>query len=140
MSEQEREFGIVVWGATGFTGRLTAEYLLERYGTDSFRWALGGRNQAKLEQLRDSIGADTGVDASSLPLVVGDAADADSFVLAEVEGEPQLGADTVRFGDVDCVGISGLLQMKQGAHSADAVHDSHAGCGLVPAADAADNA
>jgi short subunit dehydrogenase-like uncharacterized protein len=77
VSEQEREFGIVVWGATGFTGRLTAEYLLERYGTDSFRWALGGRNQAKLEQLRDSIGADTGVDASSLPLVVGDAADAE---------------------------------------------------------------
>ena len=43
------EFDVIVWGATGFTGRLVAEYLLGRYGTDSFRWALGGRSQEKLE-------------------------------------------------------------------------------------------
>ena len=70
----EREFDIVVWGASGFAGRLTAEYLLERYG-GSLRWALGGRSQAKLEAVRDAITTETGVDASRLPLVVGDAAD-----------------------------------------------------------------
>jgi len=71
----EREFDIVVWGASGFAGRLTALYLLERYG-DSLRWALGGRNQAKLEAVRDAMTAETGVGASSLPLVVGDATNA----------------------------------------------------------------
>ena len=63
MSAQEREFDVVVWGATGFTGRLTAQYLLERYGT-SLRWALGGRNRAKLEEVCDAITAETGVDTS----------------------------------------------------------------------------
>ena len=83
VSAQEREFDVVVWGATGFAGRLTAQYLLERYGT-SLRWALGGRNRAKLEDVRDAIGAETSVDASALPLVVGDAADAASMrALAE---------------------------------------------------------
>ena len=33
VSAPEREFDVVVWGATGFAGRLTAQYLLERYGT-----------------------------------------------------------------------------------------------------------
>jgi len=70
-----REFDIVVWGATGFTGKLTAEYLLERYGLESFRWALGGRNQEKLESVRDEIGRDAGVDTSGLPILVGDADD-----------------------------------------------------------------
>ena len=70
----EREFDIVVWGASGFAGRLTAEYLLERYG-GSLRWALGGRSRAKLEAVRDAMTAETGVDATRLPLVVGDAAD-----------------------------------------------------------------
>ena len=82
-SAREREFEIVVWGATGFAGRLTAQYLLERYGT-SLRWALGGRNQAKLENVRDAITAETGVYASGLPLVVGDAADA-TFMRAVAE-------------------------------------------------------
>ena len=63
--------------------RLTAQYLLERYGT-SLRWALGGRNRAKLENVRDAITAETGVDASGLPLVVGDAADA-TFMRAVAE-------------------------------------------------------
>ena len=77
VSAPEREFDVVVWGATGFAGRLTAQYLLERYGT-SLRWALGGRNRAKLEAVREAISVETGVDASGLPLVVGDAADAAS--------------------------------------------------------------
>ncbi len=67
----EREFDIILWGATGFTGQLVAEYLLARYGADgSPRWALGGRNEAKLSALRDRLGA------TSLPLVLGDGNDA----------------------------------------------------------------
>jgi short subunit dehydrogenase-like uncharacterized protein len=75
MSEIDREFDIVLWGATGFTGQLVARYLLERYGVDgSFRWALGGRNEAKLESVRDGLGA------AALPIVLGDGDDEASLV------------------------------------------------------------
>ncbi|NJN45919.1 MAG: saccharopine dehydrogenase [Candidatus Competibacteraceae bacterium] len=63
---------IVVWGATGFTGRLVAEYLLDRYGVDGdLRWAIGGRNPAKLKQIRAELGGA----AESLPILIGDSND-----------------------------------------------------------------
>jgi short subunit dehydrogenase-like uncharacterized protein len=66
---------LVVFGATGFTGRLVAEYLNTTYGVDGrVKWAIGGRNRAKLEQVRDLIGA-----ARSLPIVVAEANDADAL-------------------------------------------------------------
>ena len=46
----ERDHDIVLFGATGFTGALTAEYLA-RHAPDGLRWALAGRNRAKLEAL-----------------------------------------------------------------------------------------
>lgn len=75
----EREFDLVVWGATGFTGRLVAEYLLGRYGAGSdLRWALGGRSPAKLDALRAALGAE------AIPVVVGDSDDEASLAsLAE---------------------------------------------------------
>jgi short subunit dehydrogenase-like uncharacterized protein len=54
----DREFDVIVWGATGFTGRLVAEYLNERYGLGgSVAWAIAGRNQGKLDAVRQEIGA-----------------------------------------------------------------------------------
>ena len=54
-----REFDIIVYGATGFTGRLVAEYLAQAY--PDVKWAMAGRSLTKLEQVRDEIGtpADT---------------------------------------------------------------------------------
>ena len=49
-----RRFDIVVFGATGFTGALTAEYLA-RNAPAGLRWALAGRNEAKLEQVATNI-------------------------------------------------------------------------------------
>jgi short subunit dehydrogenase-like uncharacterized protein len=53
----EREHDIVLFGATGFTGALTAEYLARTAG-DGVRWALAGRNRAKLEALSERLGVD----------------------------------------------------------------------------------
>lgn len=65
-----REFDIIVWGASGFTGRLVAEYLFKKYGVnDSIKWAMAGRNQAKLESVRAEVADD------SVPLVVADSHD-----------------------------------------------------------------
>ncbi len=76
MTTTDREFDVIVWGATGFTGRLTAEFLLERYGIGgNLRWALGGRNERKLEEVRSALGRDSGTPTASLPIVLADAND-----------------------------------------------------------------
>ena len=46
-----RELDLVVFGATGFTGRLVAEYLAGAAGRESVRWAIAGRNRDKLDAL-----------------------------------------------------------------------------------------
>ena len=53
----ERDHDIVLFGATGFTGALTAEYLAQ-HAPDGVRWALAGRNRAKLEALSERLGVD----------------------------------------------------------------------------------
>ena len=66
-----REFEVIVYGATGYTGRLVAEHLLKTYrASGDLAWAMAGRSQAKLEEVRSEIGA-----LASLPLIVADAAD-----------------------------------------------------------------
>lgn len=63
----QKQFDVVIYGASGFTGRLVAEYMLKQYGT-SARWAMAGRSAAKLADVRDEIGA-----PADTPLVVADA-------------------------------------------------------------------
>ncbi len=55
MPDQKREYDLILFGATGFTGGLTAEYLA-RAADPRTRWALAGRNQAKLEAVRGRLG------------------------------------------------------------------------------------
>lgn len=68
----EREFDIVVYGATGYTGRLVAEHFMREYGRkpDAPKWAMAGRSLTKLEKIRDEIGA-----PAETPLIVADADD-----------------------------------------------------------------
>lgn len=68
-----KSFDIVVYGATGFTGRLVAEYLTQTYGQDSgIKWAMAGRSAEKLAAVRDEIGA-----PKDTPFVVADASNPD---------------------------------------------------------------
>ncbi|MFN9101559.1 MAG: saccharopine dehydrogenase NADP-binding domain-containing protein, partial [Betaproteobacteria bacterium] len=67
----DREFDLVVFGATGFTGRLVAEVMARHGGGEGLRWALAGRSLARLQTLRDELGL-----ASDHPLITADAADA----------------------------------------------------------------
>ena len=71
-----REFDVIVWGATGFTGTLVAEYLTRQYGTNGdLTWAIAGRDQGKLDELRDALG----VKAGQLETLVADSFDKDSL-------------------------------------------------------------
>ncbi len=70
-----RKFDIVVYGATGFTGQLVAEYFATHYRDDKqLKWAMAGRNLDKLAKVRDAIGA-----AADTPLIAADAGDAASL-------------------------------------------------------------
>ena len=71
-----RDFDVVVYGATGYTGQLVAEYMGQRYReSKGLTWAIAGRSQEKLESVQNDFGlpADT-------PCVLADASDAGSLV------------------------------------------------------------
>ena len=50
-----RPFHVTLFGATGFTGRLTAEYLATCNDKGKLKWAIAGRNQSKLEECKNAI-------------------------------------------------------------------------------------
>jgi short subunit dehydrogenase-like uncharacterized protein len=69
------KFDIIVYGATGFTGQLVAEYLTQHYKSDkTLKWAMAGRSLGKLKSVRDAVGA-----PGNTPLIVADASDAASL-------------------------------------------------------------
>lgn len=53
---QNRTYDVVVLGATGFTGKLAVEHLCRTYGADKkVKWAIAGRSQSKLDQVKKDI-------------------------------------------------------------------------------------
>ncbi|MGW1101170.1 saccharopine dehydrogenase family protein [Streptomyces sp. NPDC002455] len=90
-SGAERPYDVVLFGATGFVGALTAEYLAA-HAPDGCRWALAGRSRAKLEQLRDRLAA-RHPRCADVPLLTADADDAGS--LRELAGSAHVVASTV---------------------------------------------
>tara|TARA_B100001059_G_scaffold236640_1_gene288525 strand:+ start:721 stop:1926 length:1206 start_codon:yes stop_codon:yes gene_type:complete len=69
MSLDKREFDIIIWGASGFTGRLVAEYLCQNYSPNELKWAIAGRNANKLNKIRDQYLND------KIPIIISDSFD-----------------------------------------------------------------
>ena len=67
----DRQFDIVLYGASGFTGKLVAAYLIEAH--PAVTWAIAGRNQQKLDALRREL------NRPELPIVIADSADPGSL-------------------------------------------------------------
>jgi short subunit dehydrogenase-like uncharacterized protein len=73
--ERSAKFDIVVYGATGYTGQLVAEYLATHYKGDAqLKWAMAGRSIDKLKSVRDAIGA-----PADTPLIVAHSSDISSL-------------------------------------------------------------
>ena len=71
----EREFDVVIFGATGFTGKLVAEYFQAQYGSDdNVKWAVAGRNEAKLNGVKKELGI-----SESVASIVADGDDDDAL-------------------------------------------------------------
>jgi short subunit dehydrogenase-like uncharacterized protein len=126
---QPRAFDVIVYGATGFTGRLVAEHLLATYGVGGdISWAMAGRSLSKLKAVRSDMGA-----SDALPVIVADASDPASLramvtqtrvVITTVgpyqlygEGLVMACADTGT-DYVDLCGEPGWMAQMIGAHSA----------------------
>ena len=55
----ERDFDVIVFGASGYTGKLVAEYMGKEYSNDeSIRWAIAGRNKDKLSSVKKDLNLD----------------------------------------------------------------------------------
>src|SRR5882724_1347275 len=69
------KFDIIVYGATGFTGQLVAEYLASHYKAGgNLKWAMAGRSKEKLASVRDAIGA-----PADTPVIAVDSGDVDAL-------------------------------------------------------------
>ena len=64
-----KEFDIIIWGATGFTGRLVAEYIFKNYSSGKLNWAIAGRDKKKLINVRDKIADE------NIPIIIADSFD-----------------------------------------------------------------
>ena len=89
--DHSRDLDIVLFGATGFTGGLTAEYLV-RHAPTGLRWGLAGRSMKKLEAVRARLAA-IDPSAGGLALLHADSSDADS--LADIAGRARVVITTV---------------------------------------------
>ena len=72
-----REFDVVLFGATGFTGQLTAEYLAA-HAPNGCRWAVAGRSREKLLAVRERL-AEINPSCADLDLLIADVTDRDSL-------------------------------------------------------------
>lgn len=92
VTSTDRRHDLVVWGATGFVGRLVAEYLTERYDPSELSLAIGGRSESRLEELEATLVAER-PEWDAIPLVVGDATDLDR--LRSIAGDARVVCTTV---------------------------------------------
>jgi short subunit dehydrogenase-like uncharacterized protein len=67
----EREFDLIIYGASGFTGRQAVAYLARRTTTATLRWAMAGRDLDKLQRVRAALGSDL----EDIPILVAESAD-----------------------------------------------------------------
>ncbi|NND08190.1 MAG: saccharopine dehydrogenase, partial [Saprospiraceae bacterium] len=74
MNAASRPFDLILLGASGFTGKLVAEYLIKQYSTyEDLRWAMAGRNREKLIRTQREIGGE------HIPIILADSVDQDSI-------------------------------------------------------------
>ncbi len=88
MNKADRPFDIIVYGATGYTGRLVAEYLAHHYQGQGPKWAMAGRSAEKLAEVRDLIGA-----PADTPLITANSDDPAS--MAALAGQTRVVITTV---------------------------------------------
>jgi short subunit dehydrogenase-like uncharacterized protein len=112
-----RDFDVILWGATGFTGAICAEVLMKEYGCDgsSLKWAIAGRSQSKLEALKKQLFS-IEKKAADIPSLIADSNDLKS--LKELAKRTKVVCTTV--GPYNAYGKALLKAcVEEGAHYCD---------------------
>ncbi len=93
----QREFDIIIWGATGFTGKLVVEYMQRNYGGGNLTWAMAGRNISKLTGVRDLYGTNVPLlEANALdPQALGELVAKTKVILTTVGPYARYGSELV---------------------------------------------
>ena len=103
-SKVERFYDVVVFGATGFTGRLAVKYIAKQYGAQ-FKWAIAGRNKGQLEALKKEL-TEINPACTVVPIIIADVGDLQSLqamvastsvIISTVGPFAKYGSDLVRF-------------------------------------------
>ena len=67
----EKIYDIIIWGASGFTGRLAVDYIYKNQGNSNLTWAVAGRNESKISKV---------LDGKDIPILIADSHDKESLV------------------------------------------------------------
>ena len=67
----DKEFDIVIFGATSFVGQILCRYLVNDSPEPDLKWAISGRSQLKLRELKSSLGKE----AQAVPILIADSFD-----------------------------------------------------------------
>ena len=66
VTQKNKKFDLIIWGSTGYTGKLVCEYIFKNYKDTNLKWALGGRNELKIKRLISSL------ELNSIPYLIAD--------------------------------------------------------------------
>ena len=69
-----KQFDIIIWGASSFTGKLVTEYLFNKFGSSKIKWAIAGRDLGKLKKVRSQV-AD-----KNIPIFIADSFNEESLL------------------------------------------------------------
>ena len=67
----EKIYDIIIWGASGFTGRLAVDYIYKNQNNSNLTWAVAGRNESKIKDI---------LDGKNVPILIADSHDKESLV------------------------------------------------------------
>ena len=70
----KKKFDLIIWGATGYTGKLVCEYIFKNYKNTNLKWALGGRDKSKIKSLISSL------NLTSIPYLIADSNNKNSLL------------------------------------------------------------
>ena len=90
---KKRKYDVVLFGATGFTGQLTAEYFAKAMNREDFSWAIAGRNELKLGRLKKRLESVNPKCRDKLEIVLAETGNPDS--LAQMAADAKVVVTTV---------------------------------------------
>ena len=79
MTTEKREFDLIVFGASGFTGQFVVEEVARTAQKDAINWAISGRSVQKLEEVLNIASKEVGLDLKNIPKIVADVSSDESL-------------------------------------------------------------